>query len=81
MNAPGTRYTLTQKALDDPSFLIMLVGPEEAAKHVRDLTPGEQVLVDEYVARHDGSHAAALGVTDPDLAADIDALFVRGGAR
>lgn len=71
----GTKFVVTPKALDDPSFLVELLGPDWEAKLNRDLTPDEESWVDESVARHGGSHAAALGVTDPALASQIDALF------
>jgi len=52
------------------------VGPDEAAKLARPLTAHESRLVADAVAKH-GSHSAALGVQDPRLAAEVDALFRR----
>ncbi len=57
------------------SNLIRLLGPEEAAKHARALTPDETRQVNEALTRHGGSHSAVLGVRDPQLAQEVDALF------
>ncbi len=57
------------------SELIHLLGPEETAKHIRDLTADERRLVDDALTRHGGSHSAALGVRSPRLAQEVDALF------
>lgn len=54
--------------------LIKLLGPEAVAELARPLTPDEERLVDEALAEH-GSHSAALSVSDPQLAREVDALF------
>jgi len=71
----GTTYIPTQKALDDPSFLVGLLGPEEAARLCRTLTPGEERRVDEVLARHGGDPVAALGMQH--LPADVQSEIRR----
>ena len=48
----GTKYVVTQKALDDPGFLIGLLGPEAAA----ELTPAafSAAAVDGFAKRISG---------------------------
>ncbi|PRY24041.1 hypothetical protein [Pseudosporangium ferrugineum] len=61
--------------------LTALLGPNYAERLTRGLSPEQQANVNEYVSQHGGSHAAALNVQSPELAAQIDALFNLAGAR
>jgi hypothetical protein len=56
--------------------LIKLLGPEAAAELARPLTPDEDRLVLEALQKH-GSASAALGLTDPELSAEVDRLVHR----
>lgn len=63
------------QATDSMRDLIKLLGPEVAAKLTRPPTHAEERQIAAALERH-GSASAALGVTDPELAAQIDALPV-----
>lgn len=52
-------------------WLLTLLGPERLAEMTRPLTDAEAALIEAALAKH-GSHSAALGISDPALAADVD---------
>ena len=55
--------------------LITHLGPHTVAEFTGELSAAEKAGVDEYVRQHGGSHAAALGVRDVELALEIDTLM------